>query len=87
MLMQFGQFEMESPITSDLKTPLHVACANSLPDVAQELLKFNRVWVNAQDTDGMTPLMEAALSGSTECLDLLISAPGRDIYLKTNSGG
>lgn len=63
----YDKFVQEVETTSDLNvtdesglTPLHLACDRGLIDFINVLLKKN-LNVNAQDNDGYTPLMLAAI--------------------------
>ena len=38
-------------------------------------------WVNSPSREGMTPAMLCALSGSNDCLQILLAAGGVDIHL------
>jgi ankyrin repeat protein len=51
--------------------PLHIAAANNQRGAAEALLEHGAE-VDASDSDGQTPLMEAARSGSIEVLQLLL---------------
>jgi ankyrin repeat protein len=52
-------------------TPLHLACASNMADVAQRLLDLDAP-LNARDDLGNTPLHASVLHGSLACLHLLV---------------
>lgn len=52
---------------------MHWACANGSVELVK-LLIANHAFVNAQDNDGVTPLMRAAFAGNSRIVHLLMAS-------------
>jgi len=58
--------------TARVTTPLHTAAASG--DAAQLTAQLKPEWINAQNSRGRTPLIEAAIRGKAESVTLLLDA-------------
>lgn len=68
-------------------TPLHYACSGTSPQQADmaRLLLENSAYIDAESPNGSTPLMMAAMYGTTDTLTLLL-AEGADASLRNQQG-
>ena len=69
----------------DGRTALHGASYKGRTELVRELLKHPAVHINAQDADGLTPLMETCLKGHVMAATLLVEH-GADLALLNNGG-
>ena len=64
------------------QSPLQLACSKGKTAIVRLLIGAGAT-PDHQDTDGTTPLMEAALTGNHQCCSLLVAA-GANVELQTN---
>ncbi|KAI3547636.1 ankyrin-1 [Colletotrichum filicis] len=68
-------------------TPLHSAALNNQGCFISELLRlFPDTNINAQDSDGLTPLHIAATHGSKDSIELIVKADPSSLHLKDKRG-
>lgn len=72
-------------LSEDKETALFMATTTNNTDLMKTLIKKNKSLLNTPDTDGTTPLMEAAKYGSKETVEILLKA-GAKKDLKNNLG-
>ena len=71
--------------SSSKKTPIFLAVDNDDKEEVAQLLRENSIIHTERNSDGWTPLMAAAFSGSTSCIEILIEA-GADVSLVCKDG-
>ncbi|KAM7311320.1 rabankyrin-5 [Ixodes scapularis] len=69
----------------DGQTPLHLSCAWSLESVVQTLIEHNAN-VNAQDSEGKTPLHVAITNQNSVIISLLLGHPSMNLSLRDKQG-
>ncbi|WP_374075679.1 ankyrin repeat domain-containing protein [Bdellovibrio bacteriovorus] len=74
LAVSIGNTALASSVSASTKA-LDVIKAAEVGDTAKlkKLLKDNKIDLNAQDEEGMTPLMSAAIGGRSEAVKLLLS--------------
>ena len=71
--------------SSSKKTPIFLAVDNDDKEEVAQLLRENSIIHTERNSDGWTPLMAAAFSGSTSCIEILIEA-GANVSLICKDG-
>ncbi|XP_067654042.1 putative ankyrin repeat protein RF_0381 isoform X2 [Haliotis asinina] len=74
-----------SLVTDSGNTALHLACRNGNLETVKLILSLNVVDINSRGQHSRTPVMEAAVNGHVDVVELLVGR-GADVSLVTNSG-
>ncbi|XP_046571007.1 ankyrin repeat domain-containing protein 50-like [Haliotis rubra] len=67
-----------SQVRDDKQTILHMACGGGNTEIIKYLLKHTTVDIDSRDTNGWTPVMQAAIDGHKDVFDVLVKA-GADL--------